>query len=1521
MPVKTRPKPNLTDLTRPIQKQDFKGFLYLFRGRYTELPTTIFTRLWTGYVYPQTFKDIKTGKLKPTAARELALVSSKNTPAGLLTLKKESDGFLARVPILLLRADSSGATPQAIVHFLGVAFGTRGDHAAVEEAIKIENMSEKAREFLQTDGLDFTINITSGYIDFLGLSADVTNALKESLRKVLFTRKGLATVISAEFFIPKHTAELMTSTDWVELRNIDLYPLLLDWVASGKGQLKAPALQSLPISKIAKSLPSGGLVRVNEHNLSTGPDGHPYYIPKELDNTGKYERLYDQKGSKEDGTFNLVTTEDVEFKKELPPRLPANVPVLVDWINSKFSYTLTTGELRVMDLTRFRPANATHIVGWLNRQVGVEFFTRCNAISESVGVKLSSIPTNTAEISSYYNKLAQDYPEAPARLDRLVRAANFVEYCMMVAEDHHYFEEIPLPDDKLVNATLPNYLLAQNSTFVPAQHIGKSLSELFAVVLQRLENLYSVYSVSGALENLAQLSLIANYADRYGELHAEDVTLRTAAITQGYNPNQPLESIPLISSKVGRMPHQIKISNILRDDPDFAILPVQAGGGKTWLGVEDILKQIKKNQNFPYLVLCPDHLVPQYVSELNFFTEGRLNPLGITSRVVKYDGFERIGKLIHAMPRNSVVIASYDVCKLAGRMVCYGTARVLTYPIAEFLSQFEFGYVFCDESHYLKNDSKRSAATLSLVANIPKRRIASGTLLVDTPVDLALQVAILDPTIFGTQENFKATYGEEFRGERVVKWKENANREIMKKLKQHVVWAPARRREWAAWLPKPKFAIHRVQLTAKQYEAYNLIFRDMMVDLESAKTAAAKKLKKLLEKGKDESELTEEDSDAIEKLIGPYLQRLEQYCVAPSRDAGGAGSNLPENEKVSPVPAKVAEIIEDHISSGASGKVLIFTSYESSALEIYENMPPALKSKVLLYRASTKIENKSQFENDPNIVAMVGIELSMNTGLNLQMASRLIRVESVFNPGTLEQGQSRILRPELKKKDTREFVYFDWIVVDKTVSTTKMCRLISKLITVTKFEEHDNPIYADIPEVDVVPLDLNTIENVNDFGSDLLPYLQVYQQLEQATYRDYEEYKEAHPDQQALTPVEKAPDPEGVVLMDQVPYVPGMSLPFQEQFGLIRLDEYMRGLGANISVDTSDDADDASDEDEEEESTDTVDFSYYANQVIGKRCNTEWGDGEIIKMHPRSARIRLDSGAVVSLRTFVVFMMEKPTPLGVSIRKQILEQVGLPIVETNAGYGVRVKVTKSAQKRVKEIQEEIAIKEEPISVELQFSISNGFLGLHYVGDEENERAVHALQAAGFKRAPPMFFAHMPTHRHLWKTFEAWTDAGFKFSQVVDTADDHFAHLYAWMKSGKHLKRNAPFNFARKMDLIDFYKKELKPNPNGKLIKPYPIIEDGQIYIALPANGQVGSLNAIRVKVPGVRWKKQEGAFIYHALNLSSAGSKIKELLGLGIEITNINELKKDFKRLIRTPLREVEVNPLSISVAKVVTYK
>ena len=145
------------------------------------------------------------------------------------------------------------------------------------------------------------------------------------------------------------------------------------------------------------------------------------------------------------------------------------------------------------------------------------------------------------------------------------------------------------------------------------------------------------------------------------------------------------------------------------------------------------------------------------------------------------------------------------------------------------------------------------------------------------------------------------------------------------------------------------------------------------------------------------------------------------------------------------------EILPDN----AIGKVMIYVSYRDSAQSIYDYLIkfPEYKDSVMHYVAEKKRDLVDEMKSNPDVKVVVGVETSLNTGFNFQMFSRIIRMEMPWTPGELEQGESRINRPDIPaylEEKVRPVSYLDVIIVDKTLDITKSMKLIAKQVSNAK---------------------------------------------------------------------------------------------------------------------------------------------------------------------------------------------------------------------------------------------------------------------------------------------------------------------------------------------------------------------------------------------------------------------------------------------------------------------------------------
>lgn len=1835
-----------------LSRKDLKAkFLYVYNKGYVGSEPVFMTKLWACSVFPTIANDPTFGKNKKRL-RQWATQFSKEMPAGLLDIRKvqgtfgaplgkDAPHFEVSVPAMKFTFGSAHGVAASIERgFLEIKDTASPDNAEAD-ALK-EKLGQASAQAGSNALAHLHFNAQTVINNFQGLDARGRIELQDCLKGVRITTSGSETVVYVDFYISVAEAQQLTTTPWLEIRPIDLYPLLLQWVAGCFGFSSDTPLASFPVSKIARTLPAvrEGDARVNENNLSVGPDGTMYWLPRTLDNTSRYEDLYSQAAVKEDGGFRLMDLHagemNVDINEPSKQVLPKNIPVLIDWINNKFSYTTTTGLLKVQDLTRFKTADHSHIYNTLTRQgfdakAGAAMLNMC--ASSGVDMQLTFTEEEADAIKD----------ALPGAYDRLSSVKTMTEYLPLALEYHRTAEEMEAEDP----IPLQDMRTGGSAFLMP---LARILIKGYAAVVDNLEAVNMKYAVSTVSVNLATMALIAKYNTDFADVSMKSNAIRAAANAQEATPGWEPPSIPLLSDRIGFLPHQKKVRNLLKDSPDLAIVPVQAGGGKSVLSITDILYEIKANRSSPYLILCPPHLVAQYVKEIVFFTSGKLNAVAINSYTIKRNGFERLTKMLATAPRNTVVVADYDVLRKNQQQICYGTTSVPVYPIIEFLRQFGFGYAMLDESHCfvagtqvdtpiglrniedlvagdevlsalgvqkveathalpmntdvielvyggtkvvsttkhpfftkrgwvlaqdlttgdtlvtqayakellndemrtmqdqvraeessnkeseilrnvlfsevsdelkvskgegthaqgdgktvgnkaeegaresrglsggkgskctvhegqqsnvrsanqgqddqdltsdrshvlgerwerngaeclrtgrdgdvsegrpsvgnqdmsasgiriseplqsgfgvasaegslgdtggvaydgrsralgceeerapkfirldsvtriqqgsyeqangsqkvynlqvaghpsysvggvlvhnsVKNDTARTRACMALIADIPKKRLASGTMAHDSPSDLALQIAMLDPTLFGSRTEFNERYGEAIRGDRVMKWKPGAQQEIMRTIKSRIVVAGAMRKEWAALLPQAKEQFLGVHLTPAQYEVYDILFADTVKKLQEL-AGNNSQIAKFLglhsaavpdaptgAEGEEGSPVDEEDDEDLAGLLNPYLARLEQFITAPAQDETG-NQMLKGEDRISPKVLKIIERIKLHIDQKLIGKVLVFTNYTASAEEIFNLLPPDIKSQALLYVAADKVETGARFENDDKIKVMIGVEQSMNTGLNLQFVSRLIRVETVWNPGTLEQGNSRVNRPELKKSDRRDEIYYDWIVADRTIDITKISRLISKVIAIAKFENTDNPAYAEIPEVPVIKMNLEAIQTMNSWSGNLTEYSEAYREYKTVQADDYREYREKHGELK-LEALAAAPTPPDAKLMLEVPYTPGLDIYNAGEMGLVRIDEYLRQDADQSGDDDKEDDDDAAD-DKTKMNPQQQQRLEQAQKLAGQAVHTEYGDGIIksLAFGAKFVNVLLPSGYLARLKFSAVFLITRPSTSTKDIRNQLLKSVGaipltspldVPAEKLRIDNAAIRKNEKDAAAKAKIDEGKAAAAAANLSVELTFSVSNGFLGVTYFCDEAHPEAKNALQALGFRPTPQFTYAQVKTHVQLVKQFNMWEAEGFTLDKVAigDNISGAFQDLFKILKLGRLSNRNVNFNFSNRNQLKNFYRQEVKPSTNEVAIKPYPLIEDGMAYIVLPLRGQAATKKATRVKAPGIKWQLSPDSLVFYALNLEATSKIIKTVLAAGIHIANIAELKTEFKKLHKVNIRNEE---------------
>lgn len=281
------------------------------------------------------------------------------------------------------------------------------------------------------------------------------------------------------------------------------------------------------------------------------------------------------------------------------------------------------------------------------------------------------------------------------------------------------------------------------------------------------------------------------------------------------------------------MPHQMGAHKVLRRRPRLAVIDVEPGGGKTLMLLLDIMCCARESDEpIKPIVLAPNRLVVNWCEDLNKASD-QWNVVPLTVETYSRWGEEKLLELINNAPRNTIFVAGMSF--VSGKSIRTEVAgvRVVISSTCEFLERFGFNYIVTDESHKAKNLRSITHQRIKKMYCMPSLRylrIATGTMIMDRLRDIVAQVALLSPTVFGSD----LTFGE-FGGDKVT-GAELATR-VRGRLQNHVAVVSYKRKHWAFMLPNPVDQFIHVRIddpdvegSSYHQQVYTAAY-DLMVDL------------------------------------------------------------------------------------------------------------------------------------------------------------------------------------------------------------------------------------------------------------------------------------------------------------------------------------------------------------------------------------------------------------------------------------------------------------------------------------------------------------------------------------------------------------------------------------------------------------------------------------------------------------------------------------------------------------------
>ena len=1361
------------------------------------------------------------------------------------------------------------------------------------------NSIEVSEKEVPTDSLRFP------YAE--GKEANIFKALHGKFR---IAQSGSIFRLFIDLTLNRAQVAFLCNTDFDRVRVIDLYGLVRTW-AQGRTDTGIDLPKSTkPLADIAATLPPGGEPRTNKDGILIDTDATLLYLPKEVNNIKRYDTSMSMELLNPDGSMSQSFGDKIK-------KLPGMQSVLLDWVNKKWSYVNGEGNLEVRDLSRSQPLNVTQIRMFTWSPINgnsnlMGFLTRVSSLSGKVGgTPFSSLAMFMASGLKLLN-LNEEYSG--------ITPGEFALY--------HIHELANMWKQSPENPAWAPH----KEELLQFQQFCDTVAKLVTDIKKNEDVYFDVYAVLTISSFLASCIVFTEYAGKHMEIHEADKQARAKYTEPMIDTAYKVPALPYIADDRGLMPHQANTCNMLRHSPDNAILAVQAGGGKTAIGVTDILKEMAQGVKGPFLVLCPSHLVSQYVQEFTYFTNGKVNVVAVNGYTLKNIGYAGLQKMIEAAPINTVVIADYNMAKGSSRTLNtgYGTSSTQVFRVVEFLRQFNFQYALLDESHKVKNPSAtQTQAVSTLVIDIPKKRLASGTFLDNSPSDIAGQFALLDPTVFGSIDSFNSKYSADGTPGKIKQMKPGAELDILRTLNANCRYVSVKRKEWAAVLPpRIESMEHFVEMSPEQKRWYDaILFGDEasgeMGILNSLKEAALKNkdLAKLLGLGDyakmdskdredmvnelDEDDKTSEMTGGLDELLRPYLARLEQYLVAPGRDKLGA-VKLEGLDRVSPKVEELVKIYREHTGAKIPGKILVFTNQVASAEEMYNNLPEDIKARTIAYTSGQKAACGSEFETNPNKDMMIGVSQSMDTGLNLQFCSRLVRIETVMSPGALEQGNSRIGRPNIKATETRPATYYDWILCSGTIDITKVAYLLTKKVRIASVEEAANPAYSGLEVPELFNLSLDNIRE-NNTREALAPYLGpngMYRNFLMCEKQDYDDFRNQNKhllDEKGrlrMVKLEKGEDLKGSAIMRRIPYVPGLNLYGADQLGLVRLDQHLQ-----LNEVASEDEDSESEADENPVSTgDEAEDAALTNRrefmakVLGLNVHTEAGEGVVTgaKVRVGKVRVKLTTGEVIYASILSTFVITKPQTSGKDIRQALAKMSGTIPLDTPSDVPDTKKLVPT-KKVIKEVKEEQTVDKNSY-LSLDLLVSNDIVGLAFADPASDKKTAKILSAMKFLPTPSHYYAKIANPQVMLRFFKAVQAAGY---QMNKQQSELLANFYTkWL--GMRANATSLFGMANATKQKNFYQLTHKPNPDRKIVNAYVSTENGAVYLCLPSMGDKGNTALVqKVHVPGVKFYVAPIQLIRYFNSPMEAAAFLKKLEVSGLLLTNEKDLHKDFAALRR----------------------
>lgn len=373
------------------------------------------------------------------------------------------------------------------------------------------------------------------------------------------------------------------------------------------------------------------------------------------------------------------------------------------------------------------------------------------------------------------------------------------------------------------------------------------------------------------------------------------------------------------------------------------------GLGKTIQIIAFILSQREKRGHTTNLIVVPTSLLFNWQEEISRFAP--------SIKVLLHYGADRPKTITH-MPDYEVVLTTYGILLSDIR----------------FLKNFNFNYIFLDESQTIKNpNSERYKAARLLQSR--NRIVLTGTPVENSTFDLYSQLSFACPGLLGSKQYFKDIYAipiDKFEySKRALELQQKIKPFILRRTKKQV----------AKELPEKTETVIYCEMNTEQrkiYDAYEKELREFIA-------------------ANDDDDL---NKNSMHVLTG--LTRLRQICNSPVlMKEGYSGENA----------VKIEILMEQILGKSKDHKILVFSQFVGMLDLIKAELERhSIQFEYLTGQTKDRGEKVDNFQKNDDIrVFLISLKAG-GVGLNLTQADYIYLVDPWWNPAAENQAIDRSYR-------------------------------------------------------------------------------------------------------------------------------------------------------------------------------------------------------------------------------------------------------------------------------------------------------------------------------------------------------------------------------------------------------------------------------------------------------------------------------------------------------------------------------